>query len=125
MDEKAMNILAAARAEIELIGFHAQQAAEKYLKALLSHRRVVFGRTHDLQTLLDLLKSAGESIPTEVEEICELFPYAVEFRYEDISVPPNSGPDQNWMTSQVQAVHVRVEKIIHTGQTREAGEPDI
>jgi HEPN domain-containing protein len=34
--------------------FHAQQAIEKSLKALLTYRQTVFPRTHDLLRLLDL-----------------------------------------------------------------------
>ena len=68
----------------EVIGFHAQQAVEKLLKALLSHRRVAFRRTHDLTELLDLLADNNVTIPAEVAEARELGPYAAEFRYEDI-----------------------------------------
>ena len=35
--------------------FHAQQCAEKYLKARLQEEGIAFSRTHDLATLLDLL----------------------------------------------------------------------
>lgn len=35
--------------------FHAQQSAEKYLKARLQEAAVSFPRTHDLEVLLDLL----------------------------------------------------------------------
>jgi HEPN domain-containing protein len=38
-----------------VVGFHAQQAVEKSLKAVLSHNHIEFRRTHDLLTLLDLL----------------------------------------------------------------------
>lgn len=35
--------------------FHAQQCAEKYLKARLQEEDISFGRTHNLSALLDLL----------------------------------------------------------------------
>lgn len=35
--------------------FHAQQCAEKYLKARLQEANTLFPRTHDLEVLLDLL----------------------------------------------------------------------
>ena len=38
-----------------LAGFHAQQAVEKALKAVLAHAGVAFRRTHDIAELLDLL----------------------------------------------------------------------
>ena len=45
--------LAAEGSELrELAVFHAQQAAEKYLKALMIHHRVLPPKTHDLTKLL-------------------------------------------------------------------------
>jgi HEPN domain-containing protein len=35
--------------------FHAQQAAEKYLKAYLVSRNIIFPKTHDLQLLIKLI----------------------------------------------------------------------
>lgn len=37
--------------------FHAQQCVEKYLKARLQEAGIVFGKTHNLTFLLDLLLS--------------------------------------------------------------------
>jgi hypothetical protein len=39
----------------ELIGFHAQQAVEKLLKAWLAHLGVDYPRTHSLGTLVEIL----------------------------------------------------------------------
>jgi HEPN domain-containing protein len=114
MDEKSMiALIAAAGIAPEIIGFHAQQAAEKYLKALLSHLHVAFGRTHDLRTLLDLLEIAGYVPPAEVQEICQLMPYAVEFRYQDIPDAPFSHPTHDLIISRVKSVRLWVEGIIH------------
>jgi HEPN domain-containing protein len=67
----------------ESIGFHAQQCAEKALKAFLTLRRVRFERRHDLNYLIDLctpLDSAFDQLRSEADE---LTPYAVEYRYPD------------------------------------------
>ena len=40
--------------------FHAQQCAEKYLKAILQEQSIPFGRTHNLIALLDLLLPHGK-----------------------------------------------------------------
>jgi len=61
--------------------FHAQQCAEKALKALLIQRGIDFPRTHVLETLLDLLTAAGIRIPPQVDEAFVLTQYAVETRY--------------------------------------------
>ena len=59
------------------IGFHCQQAAEKLLKALLSHMGVRFRRTHDIKELMDLVQDGGMSIPPSLMELDLLTPYAV------------------------------------------------
>jgi HEPN domain-containing protein len=64
-----------------IVGFHAQQAVEKALKAVLSSAGVAFRRTHDIAELLDLLADSGLSAPPEAETLDELNPYAVEARY--------------------------------------------
>lgn len=64
-----------------LLGFHAQQAVEKALKAVLAHAGVVFRRTHDIAELLDLLSDAGLPVPPHADRLDELNPYAVEMRY--------------------------------------------
>lgn len=64
-----------------VVGFHAQQAIEKSLKAVLSHRRVPFRRTHDLAELLDTLADNAITPPPHAERLDELNPYAVALRY--------------------------------------------
>ncbi len=65
----------------ETLGFHAQQAAEKSLKALLAGHRISFPYTHRISELFDLLKDHGLPIPIELEEVRFLTPFAVEYRY--------------------------------------------
>ena len=71
---------------LENLCFHAQQAAEKTLKAVLIFLEIDFPRTHNIRTLLDLLPE-GIDVPQEVEESAILTDYAVESRY-----PRNSEP---------------------------------
>ena len=52
----------------EIIGFHAQQAIEKTLKAVLTNSAIYYGRTHNLSVLLDLLRANDISFPGELEE---------------------------------------------------------
>ena len=61
--------------------FHAQQCAEKGLKALLFQLDISFPRTHAIEVLLDLLKENGLNIPEGVDEAFELSEYAVQTRY--------------------------------------------
>lgn len=68
-----------------VVGFHAQQAVEKSLKAVLSSHCVEFRRTHDLALLLDLLHDNHVAAPPEAHWLDELNPYAVEARYGTIA----------------------------------------
>ncbi len=63
------------------ICFHAQQAVEKAIKAILLFCKIDFPLTHDIEELVDLLTNAGISLPQEVLEAGVLTPYAVETRY--------------------------------------------
>ena len=67
-------------ATYEMLCFHAQQAAEKALKAVLLHVNLDFPFTHDLAALMALLP---DSIPRPLSpaEIVDLNPYAVATRY--------------------------------------------
>jgi hypothetical protein len=63
--------------------FHAQQAIEKCLKAVLFSARVEFRRTHDLTALSDLIEGTGSRIPVSSTWLKSLNPFAVAFRYDD------------------------------------------
>ena len=69
--------------------FHAQQAAEKSIKAVLIHHGIEFRKVHDLDYLITLLPLQAP-LPPEAEDIVGLTGYAVMFRYpgdyEDITV---------------------------------------
>ena len=65
---------------LEDLCFHAQQAAEKALKAVLVFRSVPFLRTHNIRTLLDLLPE-DLNLPEEAKEAPILTDYAVLTRY--------------------------------------------
>ena len=64
-----------------LAGFHAQQAIEKALKAVLAQAGIAFRRTHDIAELLDRLEDSGLPAPPYADRLDELNPYAVEMRY--------------------------------------------
>ena len=85
-DRVAFRILAAStESSLAVVGFHAQQAVEKALKAVLIDRGVEFRRTHDLQTLADTLTSdLGLQLPVPEAQLRRLIPFAVEARYQVI-----------------------------------------
>lgn len=63
------------------VGFHAQQAAEKFLKALLVWHQVEFPKTHDLDELLDLAATVDSHLAESFRPIVVLTPYGVDARY--------------------------------------------
>ena len=65
----------------EIACFHAQQAAEKYLKALLVQSQLEFPKTHDIKDLLDLLETVHPATAEALREAEFLTPFGVKFRY--------------------------------------------
>jgi HEPN domain-containing protein len=65
----------------DAVCFHAQQCAEKYLKAYLQERGQPFPRVHDLIELLELVLPYDGTFELQRELLKELDGYAVEFRY--------------------------------------------
>lgn len=69
--------------------FDAQQAAEKAIKAVLTHLEIGFAYTHNLTELLSLILNRGYEVPEGARQAGRLTEYAVATRYppsiEDIS----------------------------------------
>ena len=66
---------------LSTVGFHAQQAAEKFLKALLTHHQIDFPKTHDLDAILDLLETVNAPLTDSLREVTSLSIYGVATRY--------------------------------------------
>jgi len=69
--------------------FHAQQAAEKYLKALLTWHQIEFPKTHAIEQLLDLLKDADAKTVSDLKDASMLTPYGVDIRYPSDQPEPS------------------------------------
>jgi HEPN domain-containing protein len=69
-------------APVWILGFHAQQAVEKALKAVLSCHGTSFPHTHNLVMLLELLRRDGHSRPPDGDDLATLIPFGVALRYE-------------------------------------------
>jgi len=63
--------------------FHAQQATEKGLKAVMCLNGLEYRRTHDLEELAAQLADVGVGLSINPTALRLLTPYAVEYRYED------------------------------------------
>jgi HEPN domain-containing protein len=61
--------------------FHAQQAAEKAIKAIYRAQKHKFRYTHDISELLNGLEKCGVSVPEPVREAVDLTDFAWQARY--------------------------------------------
>lgn len=96
----------------EIIGFHAQQAAEKLLKALLMAKNIPYRRTHDLRELIDLIRDNGIEFPESLMEIRTLSPFAVEFRYDYIPMEEEEPFNRQKALEMVQQLRKWVENTL-------------
>ena len=68
------------RCPTDTVCFHAQQCAEKYLKAFLVYRGIDFPKTHDLEALAARLRN-GKSLGISSDDLATLKRYATVTRY--------------------------------------------
>jgi HEPN domain-containing protein len=84
-DAKALRRLASdPEIDDEPVGFHAQQAIEKWLKAVLVFNGVRFKWRHDLGRLVELLAEGDLGRPPGADWLDELTIYAVPMRYDEL-----------------------------------------
>jgi len=92
--EKADRDLEVAKRELKLsdpltdiICFHAQQSAEKYMKAYLIWLDIEFQKTHDIEDLVVVASKKDPSILKFKDSGAELSVFAVEARYPEFEEP--------------------------------------
>ena len=95
-------------APVESVGFHLQQAAEKALKAWLAAIGETYPLTHNLDTLLGLLSDNGVETGA-FEDLSDLTPYAVEFRYDEAG---DAALDMTAMRTTVQTLLADVRRML-------------
>jgi len=77
------------------IGFHCQQAVEKFLKAYLISCNIPFKKTHNLELLLELCKNQDKNF--ENINVGDLSNFAVEIRYPDDFFELNADDMKNYL----------------------------
>lgn len=92
--EKARRDLVVAEREVaseapftDIACYHAQQSAEKSLKAYLTWRGIPFPRTHALEDLVLLAARDDNNFASLEDAAVQLTPYAVEARYPEFGEP--------------------------------------
>lgn len=76
--------MAATEVPWTVLCFHAQQAAEKYLKAYLISRGAQVERTHDLEFLLARCQRFDPTLGALLNDCQALSDHAVDSRYPDM-----------------------------------------
>jgi len=102
-------ILGADMASYDTLGFHAQQAAEKALKALLVRHQVDFRHTHEIRELLALAEPVAAGIHSSLAAAEALTPYAVWTRYPG----PQSPLDKDEAAREVEVARAVVGEVRH------------
>lgn len=75
--------------DLEVVYFHMQQSAEKFIKTILDFNKIEFPKIHDINELINLMKENHIPLFTDIHKLIPLSDYAVEGRYsillDDIS----------------------------------------
>jgi len=94
----------------EIFGFHAQQTAEKALKAWIASLGGSYGFTHDIGLLLDTLNGLHAEC-AGFSDLPDLTIFAVHFRYDDAG--DDCGfPEREEVLEKVAELVAHVEQII-------------
>jgi HEPN domain-containing protein len=118
--KKASHDLSAARATLavdealDMVCFHAQQAVEKSLKAILALHEIDYPRRHDLAELLELINPLTPSLVPFADRILNMTPFAVQIRYDAEFDPVFEQADQALNTAN--EVYELVEGIVNSAQ---------
>jgi len=122
---KAEEDLNAAKALLSLgtsflstIGFHCQQAAEKYFKAFLTWQQIEFPKTHDLGLLLGLISTAAPSLTESLKEVAILNPYGVEIRYPG-DVPEITADEAAEAVQLAEKIREAIQSALESLETKE------
>ena len=77
----------------DVVCFHAQQCAEKYLKAYLNSKKREAPKIHSLKILVELCCQIDEEFQTLLPDAGQLEEYAIEFRYPGESATEEEARD--------------------------------
>jgi HEPN domain-containing protein len=91
----------------DVAAFHAQQAAEKSLKAFLYWHDVPFRKTHELDDLGRAAVEIDLSLEASVDSAVDLTPFAWRFRYPGEPMAPTVGEIAD-ATARARTLHAAV-----------------
>ena len=104
------------------IGFHAQQAVEKAIKAVLAANSVEYPRTHNLVRLLQLLGSVFGPMPPDGMELKILTVFGVPLRYDQETPDQEISIDRAWAVGAARRCVAWAESRMRTMDQQERGQ---
>lgn len=99
----------------EIFGFHAQQAAEKALKAWLCGYGLQYPLTHDLSRLLSLLENSGADV-SAYWPLDQYTVFAVQARYEETAMGQDEPLDREAIIREVSAMVEHIETLLGSSE---------
>jgi len=105
----------------EAVGFHAQQAVEKYMKAFLVHHQTEFPKTHNISVLRELMTTVDQKLSDEFVPMELLTAYGVEYRYPGVydSVSLEQGKEALEMAEKARDLILsKLESYLKTGKPK-------
>ncbi len=108
-----------ARPVWDAVCFHAQQCAEKYVKAVLEENEIAFPKTHDLVLLVTSSGKLLSQLLLQREALSHLSTVGIVARYPGTQADRRAAKDALRMAGEVRAVARRMltdkERHAHTG----------
>ncbi len=86
-DEALMRKIGSDTDIVDELGFHAQQAVEKQIKAVLTAHEIPYRKSHELSYLVGLIDENKIDATAALEQADTLTDWAVDFRYEGEDPP--------------------------------------
>jgi HEPN domain-containing protein len=106
-----------------IVGFHAQQAVEKALKAVLASHEVVFPYIHNLGYLAELCKQHAIELPKTLDGLDDLTPFAAMLRYGSPEQSIERQTALNWATAAVEWARTAVAEAESPQQSSTESDP--
>lgn len=104
--------------------YHAQQAAEKSLKALLLHETTIFPKTHNLSRLVDAIRVPQPTFPDFVLESAVLNEYAVDMRYEPNVLTDVDDDEAQAAIAYAETIMDRIRQFLDESNAPQSSRPD-
>lgn len=108
-----------------IVGFHAHQAVEKAIKAVLAAKGTEFPFTHDLERLRGFSDKSGIELPSVLDDVEDLNPFARDERYGS-ETPIGLDRDQalKWATAAIAWARDIIEQAEHPREPAIQPTPD-